>query len=87
MVGVDPSTPVLAEVAIDVTGGLVNVIEGSLVPEVERPTSDRSFVDVSVEEGKLMIRIEASDVAALRAAINSYLRWVSTILDVVDSIE
>lgn len=84
---VDPSTSVVAEVTIGLPGDLVNVVEGSLAPEVERPTSDRSYVDVSVEEGVLRIRIEASDVAALRAAINSYLRWVSAILDVVGSIE
>ncbi|GAF81041.1 unnamed protein product, partial [marine sediment metagenome] len=58
-----------------------------LVPEIEQPTSERSVVEVSTEEGKLIIRFEASDIAALRAAINSYLRWVGAILDVVASIE
>jgi tRNA threonylcarbamoyladenosine modification (KEOPS) complex Pcc1 subunit len=86
MESVDPSAPVHAEVAINVPGDLLNVIEGSLVPEVERPTSERSTVEVASEKGKLTIRIEASDVAALRAATNSYLRWVGAILDVVESI-
>ncbi len=83
----DPTIPVFAEVTIDVPGDLVDVIEGSLVPEVEQPTSERSKVEVVAREGKLVIRIEASDVAALRAAVNSYLRWVGAILDVVDSVE
>jgi tRNA threonylcarbamoyladenosine modification (KEOPS) complex Pcc1 subunit len=83
----DPTIPVFAEITIDMPGDLVDVIEGSLVPEVERPTSERSNVDVVAREGKLVIRIKASDVAALRAAVNSYLRWVGAILDVVDSIE
>ncbi len=87
MVSLDPSTSVHAVVTIDVPGDLVGAIEGSLVPEIEQPTSERSVVEVSTEEGKLMIRFEASDIAALRAAINSYLRWVGAILDVVDSIE
>jgi tRNA threonylcarbamoyladenosine modification (KEOPS) complex Pcc1 subunit len=86
MESVDRSAPVHAEVTINVSGDLLNVIEGSLVPEVERPTSERSIVEVASEEGKLTIRIEASDVAALRAATNSYLRWVGAILDVVESI-
>ena len=86
MESVDPSAPVHAEVTINVPGDLLNAIEGSLVPEVERPTSERSTVKVASEEGKLTIRIEASDVAALRAATNSYLRWVGAILDVVESI-
>ena len=86
MESVDPSASVHAEITINVPGNLLNVIEGSLVPEVERPTSERSMVEVASEAGKLTIRIEASDVAALRAATNSYLRWVGAILDVVESI-
>ncbi len=86
MESVDSSVPVHAEVTINVPENLLNVIEGSLVPEVEHPTSERSTVEVASEEGKLTIRIEASDVAALRAATNSYLRWVGAILDVVESI-
>lgn len=77
---------VTAEISLDVPGELLNVIEGSLIPEVKKPTYDRSNVDVITEEGKLLIQIQASDVAALRATINSYLHWVGAILDVVDSI-
>jgi tRNA threonylcarbamoyladenosine modification (KEOPS) complex Pcc1 subunit len=84
---VDPSVPVYAEITIDLPGDLADVMEGSLAPEVERPTSERSQVEVVAGEGKLVIRIKASDVAALRAAVNSYLRWVGAILDVVGSIE
>jgi tRNA threonylcarbamoyladenosine modification (KEOPS) complex Pcc1 subunit len=84
---VDPSGQVYAEITIDLPGDLTDVMEGSLVPEVERPTSERSRVEVVAGEGKLVIRIKASDVAALRAAVNSYLRWVSAILDVVSSID
>jgi len=83
----DPTIPVFAEVTIDVPGDLADVMEGSLVPEVEQPTSERSKVEVVAMEGKLVIRIKASDVAALRAAVNSYLRWVGSILDVVSSID
>jgi tRNA threonylcarbamoyladenosine modification (KEOPS) complex Pcc1 subunit len=41
---------------------------------------------VVIEDCGLIIRIVASDVAALRAAFNSYLRWVSAILDVVETV-
>lgn len=87
MASLDPSTSVHAVVTVDVPGDLVGAIEGSLVPEVEQPTSERSVVEVSAEEGKLMISFKTSDIAALRAAINSYLRWVGAILDVVNSLE
>lgn len=39
---------------------------------------------MEVEGGSLTIRVSASDIAALRAALNSYLRWVGSILDVVE---
>lgn len=62
------------------------MIGESLSPEVERPTSGRSCVAVSAVGGRVVISVEASDVAALRAALNSYLRWVGAILDVVDAV-
>ena len=75
-----------AEIQIATSGRLAKIIEGSLLPKAEQPTSERSSVGVVIEDGGLTIRIEASDVAALRAAFNSYLRWVSAILDVVETV-
>ena len=77
---------VFATVFVDVPYGISGIIDESLAPEVERPTSERSNVTVSAEKGEVIISIEASDVVALRAAINSYLRWVGAILDVVDAV-
>lgn len=37
-------------------------------------------------DGRLVIRVESTDVVALRAALNSYLYWVSAVLDVVEKI-
>ena len=73
-------------IQIDTSERLAKIIEGSLLPEAEMPTSERSRVGVEIEDGGLIIRIEASDIAALRAAFNSYLRWVSAILDVVETV-
>jgi KEOPS complex subunit Pcc1 len=77
---------VVATVRIEVPEGISVLIDESLAPEIERPTSERSKVTVSVDDGVVTLSIEASDVAALRAAINSYLRWVGTILDVVETV-
>jgi tRNA threonylcarbamoyladenosine modification (KEOPS) complex Pcc1 subunit len=77
---------VVASVQINVREGISSLIDESLSPEVERPTSERSKVTVSSEKGRVIIFIEASDVVALRAALNSYLRWVGAILDVVDAV-
>jgi tRNA threonylcarbamoyladenosine modification (KEOPS) complex Pcc1 subunit len=74
---------VVASVQINVREGISSLIDESLSPD---PTSERSKVTVSSEKGRVIIFIEASDVVALRAALNSYLRWVGAILDVVDAV-
>ncbi len=77
---------VVAVVRVCVPEGVSGLIGESLSPEVERPSSVRSSVAVAAVGGEVVISVEASDVVALRAALNSYLRWVGAILDVVDAV-
>ena len=77
---------VVAEVRVLVPEGVSGLIGESLSPEVESPSSGRSSVAVSVEGCGVVISVVASDIVALRAALNSYLRWVGAILDVVDAV-
>ena len=77
---------VVATVMIRAPEEISEIIGESLAPEVEHLTSERSKINVSVDDGVVTISIEASDIAALRAAINSYLRWVGAILDVVETV-
>jgi len=77
---------VKAEVIICTPGKLAKIVEGSLLPEAERPISERSSVHVHAEGDKIALNFEASDVAAMRAAINSYLRWVAAIIDAVETV-
>lgn len=51
------------------------VIEKTIRPEsaVEIP---RTSVEISRHDEKLSLHIESSDMNGLRAAVNSYLRWV-----------
>jgi len=81
------SEPIHAEITVVLTPGLAEIVEGSLLPEAERPTSERSSVTVAVDGGILKVTVVASDISALRAALNSYLRWVSAILDIVETME
>ncbi len=76
----------VATVHVEVPEGISGIVDESLAPEVERPTSERSNVMMSSKKGEVIISIEASDIVALRAAINSYLRWVGAILDVVEAV-
>ncbi len=42
-------------------------------------TQNRRFSSrISIREKKLVIKIEAEDIVALRAAVNSYLRYLQT---------
>lgn len=83
---VDTSKPVRAELSIMMPEGYVKIIEDALFPEVEKPITERSRVDIATDGDMLRLRIEASDTSALRAALNSYLRWIGAISDVIGSI-
>ena len=52
-----------------------DVVLGAISPEVGREIP-RTRVKISSESDQLVLDIEASDLAALRAALNSYLRWI-----------
>lgn len=47
--------------------------------EKESASSSRFSSRISAKDGKLVIRIEAEDIVALRATVNSYLRYLQTI--------
>lgn len=49
---------------------------GALHPEVGREIP-RTRVSIVPGEGEIVLNIEATDLGALRAALNSYLRWIN----------
>jgi tRNA threonylcarbamoyladenosine modification (KEOPS) complex Pcc1 subunit len=56
------------------------IIAEAIHPELENSPAERSEVRLIVEEnGKITLYISATDTSALRAALNSYLRWISAI--------
>ncbi len=57
------------------------VVLGAISPEVGREIP-RTRVRISSESGRVVLDIEAADLAALRAALNSYLRWIKVAEDV-----
>lgn len=58
-----------------------SVIAQSLSPETKHKIP-KSMVTFSINEKKLTMVIEAEDLSSLRAACNSYLRWIQTALSV-----
>ena len=59
----------------------------ALEPEASAPPTTRFKVKVWGEGESLIIHIKAKDTASLRAALNSYLRWVRAIEDAYKAAE
>ena len=76
-----------AVVMIDFEPDVLKSIQLALEPEAQTPSSDRSSTTISVSDHNLVIETDANDVSALRASLNSYLRWVEGIQGIVDNLE
>ena len=57
------------------------IVYNSLNPEIKHKIP-KTKIKVKFEETVLKIDIEANDISSLRAACNSYLRWINTALNV-----
>jgi len=62
-------------------------IERSIRVEVGEIADDRTTVRLHRNENILVIDIAAADLVALRAAVNSWLRYVTVAERVVDAVE
>jgi tRNA threonylcarbamoyladenosine modification (KEOPS) complex Pcc1 subunit len=71
------------EIKYPISVELAKIIEGSLIPEIEKPISVRSYTQVYSNDSNLYLKMGASDLSAMRAAVNSYLRWVETIVEII----
>ena len=65
--------------------GAAGMLAEALSPE-SRDDVSRSEMTINEENGELVIRVEAEDIVALRAAINSYLRWTKLAIDTKEAI-
>lgn len=61
------------------------IIESTVRPE-SRGEFPKTSIKISRQDDKLTITIDSSDVNGLRAAINSYLRWMDMAVTIVDRI-
>jgi tRNA threonylcarbamoyladenosine modification (KEOPS) complex Pcc1 subunit len=58
----------------------------SLTPEI-KTTMPRTHVNISETNAGVKFIIEAENTSALRATLNSYLRWLNCISSIASSIE
>lgn len=61
-------------------------VRAALDPETESAPSERALAEISVRGSDLLIEISAGDLPALRAAMNSYIAWVSACIDTIDAV-
>ena len=63
------------------------IIYRALMPEIEKPATVRSRADLKKIRDFLILKIEAGDTVALRATLNAYLRWIKSMLGVLEVLE
>ncbi|MCK4223160.1 hypothetical protein KAX01_02590 [Candidatus Bathyarchaeota archaeon] len=66
---------------------MVKILLNALLPETRKPVTSRSKVLIEGFGKRLVIEVEAKDLAAFRATLNSYLRWVALIVDTYKTAE
>ena len=59
----------------------------ALAPETNRPVTTRAKAVLEREGDFLVLKVEAKDTVALRAALNAYLRWIGSTVKVLEVVE
>ena len=63
------------------------ILLAALTPETKSGPSDRATARVRVHDSVLIIEVEAGDITALRAAMNSYIAWVSACIKSINQLD
>jgi tRNA threonylcarbamoyladenosine modification (KEOPS) complex Pcc1 subunit len=59
----------------------------ALAPESKSPVSLRTKTVLEREGDFAVLKVEANDTTALRAALNAYLRWIGSTMNVLEVVE
>jgi tRNA threonylcarbamoyladenosine modification (KEOPS) complex Pcc1 subunit len=65
----------------------LDALVSALKPEINRQIGVRSKAILTNEPGLLLLNVEAEDTVALRAALNAYLRWINSMVNVFCVVE
>lgn len=58
----------------------------ALSPELKK-VSNRAKVKIGVEHSMIILTVEATDTTALRASLNTYLRWIGSNIEALEVIK
>jgi tRNA threonylcarbamoyladenosine modification (KEOPS) complex Pcc1 subunit len=59
----------------------------ALAPEANRPVNVRAKAILERDGNFLVLKVEAKDTVALRAALNAYLRWIGSAVKVLETVD
>jgi len=62
----------------------LEIVFKALKPEVDKPATMRSRAKLEKDDNFLVLKVEAGDSVALRAALNAYLRWINSMMNVLE---
>jgi len=62
----------------------LEIVFRALEPEVKKPATLRSKANLEKNDTFLILKVEARDSVALRAALNAYLRWINSMTNVLE---
>ena len=62
------------------------ILLAALKPETQSGPSDRAITKLTIKDEVLVIEVEAGDLTALRAAMNSYIAWVSACIKSIENL-
>ena len=65
----------------------LKIVFNALEPEIKKPATMRSRTNLEKDGTFLVLKIEARDTVALRAALNAYLRWINLTTNVLQVLE
>jgi tRNA threonylcarbamoyladenosine modification (KEOPS) complex Pcc1 subunit len=60
------------------------IVSKALEPEIMKTATVRSRARLEKNNSFLILKVEAKDTVALRAVLNAYLRWINSILSVLE---
>jgi tRNA threonylcarbamoyladenosine modification (KEOPS) complex Pcc1 subunit len=63
------------------------ILYSALLPETESIPSDRASSRVTTLGSSLIVEIEADDLTAMRASLNSFVAWISACMRTIESID
>jgi len=65
----------------------LQMVLNALRPEVRNPATRRAGTTLDNEGDALVLKVTADDTVALRASLNAYMRWINSILDVLETLK